>query len=116
MTSPSLAAWRKNVDHHGAQDFLVRGLIGFDQSTGAMAIGDDVHVGQRMRFMVRDREGAMQDLTDHALAFKRRQLQVRFHASIAFSSNWYHAPGSLWELLLIQLQAGRPQNHPRRCI
>ena len=59
-----------------AQDFLVRGLIGFDQATGAMAIGEGVRVGQRMRFMVRDREGAMQDLTDHALAIKRRQLQV----------------------------------------
>ena len=58
------------------QDFLVRGLIGFDQSTGAMAVGEGVRVGQRLRFMVRDRDGAMRDLTDHGLALKRRQLQV----------------------------------------
>ena len=69
--------------------------MGFDQSRGAIVIGDAVHVGQRMRFMVRDKEGAMQDLTDHALAFKRRQLQVLFHASIALSSDRHHAPGSL---------------------
>ena len=87
MTSTSLAVWHKYVDHHGMQDFLVRGLIGFDQSMRAMAIGDGVHVGQRMRFMVRDREGAMQDLTDHALAIKRRQLQVLSHAITAHSSN-----------------------------
>ncbi len=59
------------------QDFLVRGLIGFDQSTGAMAVGEGVRVGQRLRFMVRDRDGAMRDLNDHGLALKRRQLQVR---------------------------------------
>ena len=58
------------------QDFLVRSLIGFDQATGAMAIGEGVRVGQRLRFMVRDRDGAMQDLNNHALAIKRRQLQV----------------------------------------
>ena len=58
------------------QDFLVRGLIGFDQSTGAMAVGEGVRVGQRLRFMVRDRDGAMRDLNDHGLALKRRQLQV----------------------------------------
>ena len=61
----------------GTQDFLVRGLIGFDQSSGAMAVGDGVRVGQRLRFMVRDRDGAMRDLTDHGLSLKRRQLQVR---------------------------------------
>ena len=58
------------------QDFLVRGLIGFDQSTGAMAVGEGVRVGQRLRFMVRDRDGAMRDLNDHGMALKRRQLQV----------------------------------------
>ena len=54
----------------------MRSLIGFDQATGAMAIGEGVRVGQRLRFMVRDRDGAMQDLNNHALSVKRRQLQV----------------------------------------
>lgn len=33
--------------------------------------------GQRLRFMVRDREGAMQDMRDHAVQLKRRSLQAR---------------------------------------
>ena len=33
--------------------------------------------GQRLRFMVRDREGAMQDMRDHAVELKRRSLQAR---------------------------------------
>ncbi|EIE18487.1 hypothetical protein COCSUDRAFT_68226 [Coccomyxa subellipsoidea C-169] len=59
------------------QDFLVRPLMGFDQSSGAMGVGGGVRLGQRIRFMVRDREGARQDLMDHALSLKRRQLQAR---------------------------------------
>lgn len=33
--------------------------------------------GQRLRFMVRDREGAKQDMRDHAVELKRRSLQAR---------------------------------------
>ena len=51
--------------------------MGFDQSSGAMGVGGGVRLGQRLRFMVRDREGAKQDLMDHALSLKRRQLQAR---------------------------------------
>lgn len=70
-----------------AQDFLVRSLIGFDQATGAMAIGEGVRVGQRLRFMVRDRDGAMQDLNNHALAIKRRQLQARIIWATCFAKS-----------------------------
>lgn len=58
------------------QDFLVRPLMGFDQSSGAMGVGGGVRLGQRIRFMVRDREGAKSDLMEHALVLKRRQLQA----------------------------------------
>ncbi len=50
--------------------------MGFDQSSGAMGVGGGVRLGQRIRFMVRDREGAKSDLMEHALVLKRRQLQV----------------------------------------
>lgn len=57
------------------EDLLIRG-VGFDPSTGHMAIGDRPRVGARFMFMVRDREGAMQDLGRHCLALKRRSLEA----------------------------------------
>jgi small ligand-binding sensory domain FIST len=39
----------------GAADFLVRALVGADAESGALAVGEAVRVGQRLRFMVRDR-------------------------------------------------------------
>ena len=61
----------------------MRGIMGFDQGSGAMAVGGGVRLGQRLRFMVRDKRGAQDDLRAHALALKRRELQVheRLHAT-----------------------------------
>ena len=42
----------------------------------AIAVGETVGVGKRIRFMVRDKEGAKQDLQNHAMAYKRREFQV----------------------------------------
>lgn len=58
------------------QDFLVRQLMGFDSASGAMGVGGEARLGQRIRFMVRDCAGAKSDLMEHALILKRRQLQV----------------------------------------
>ena len=46
-------------------DFLIRNLIGADQTTGAIVIGDVVQEGQTVQFQVRDAQSADQDL--HAL-------------------------------------------------
>mmetsp|Transcript_38716 Transcript_38716/g.86104 ORF Transcript_38716/g.86104 Transcript_38716/m.86104 type:complete len:558 (+) Transcript_38716:89-1762(+) len=54
-------------------DFLIRAM-GLD-GKGHLVVSDYVRPGQRVRFMVRDKEGAMQDLASHGLAFKRRELQ-----------------------------------------
>ena len=43
-------------------DFLIRGILGGDPSTGAIAIGEHVRVGQVMRLQVRDHESAGADL------------------------------------------------------
>ena len=43
-------------------DFLMRGLLGIDEESGAIAIGDDVRVGQTLRFHVRDAASADEDL------------------------------------------------------
>lgn len=46
----------------GQGDFLIRNLIGADQNTGAVAVGDDVHVGQTVQFHIRDASAADEDL------------------------------------------------------
>ncbi|MDT7617996.1 MAG: hypothetical protein QOF00_5443, partial [Pseudonocardiales bacterium] len=48
----------------GRGDFLIRGVVGADEETGAVAVGDMVEVGQTVRFQVRDAAGAGEDLTE----------------------------------------------------
>jgi small ligand-binding sensory domain FIST len=43
-------------------DFLVRNLVGADQTTGAVAIGDVVQEGQTVQFHLRDAKSASEDL------------------------------------------------------
>lgn len=43
-------------------DFLVRNLVGADQATGAVAIGDVVQEGQTVQFHLRDAQSASEDL------------------------------------------------------
>lgn len=46
----------------GQGDFLIRGVVGADPDSGAIAVGDQVQVGQTVQFHVRDAESADQDL------------------------------------------------------
>jgi small ligand-binding sensory domain FIST len=46
--------------HQG--DFLIRGVLGADPESGAIAVGDEVEVGQTLQFHVRDADSADQDL------------------------------------------------------
>jgi len=54
------------IDEHKASfergDFLVRGLLGIDQESGSIAVGDSVEVGQTLQFHVRDAASADEDL------------------------------------------------------
>ncbi len=43
-------------------DFLVRNLIGADESSGAIAVGDIVEIGQTVQFHVRDADSADREL------------------------------------------------------
>jgi small ligand-binding sensory domain FIST len=43
-------------------DFLVRGIVGADPASGAMAVAGDVEVGQTVQFHVRDARSADEDL------------------------------------------------------
>jgi small ligand-binding sensory domain FIST len=49
-------------DHFSPGDFLIRNVIGGDQNSGAIAIGDYVRVGQTVQFHVRDSATADDDL------------------------------------------------------
>jgi small ligand-binding sensory domain FIST len=55
----------------GRGDFLIRGVIGVDQKSGAIAVGDAIHEGETVQFHVRDAVTAKEDLemmlTPHSL-------------------------------------------------
>jgi small ligand-binding sensory domain FIST len=50
------------VDEHLRGDFLVRGILGADEATGAVAVGDVVEVGRTVRFQIRDAGTTSEDL------------------------------------------------------
>jgi small ligand-binding sensory domain FIST len=50
----------KTEQEHG--DFLIRGVAGVDPQTGALAVGDEIEVGQTIQFHVRDAATADEDL------------------------------------------------------
>lgn len=54
------------VDEHkhdfGRGDFLVRNIVGADRDSGALAVGEQVEVGQTVQFHVRDAGAADEDL------------------------------------------------------
>jgi small ligand-binding sensory domain FIST len=49
-------------------DYLMRGLIGVDEESGALAVGDAVRIGQTLRFHVRDAASADEDLRENLAA------------------------------------------------
>jgi len=52
----------ENRPQYDTGDFLMRGLLGADEATGAFALGETVRVGQTLRFFVRDAASADADL------------------------------------------------------
>ena len=52
----------ENRPEYETSDFLMRGLLGADEATGALTLGDAVRVGQTLRFFVRDAASADADL------------------------------------------------------
>jgi len=57
-------------------DFLVRHLVGADQSSGALAVAEPVHVGQTIQFQIRDAEASREDL-ESVLGDVARRLERR---------------------------------------
>ena len=52
----------ENRPEYDAGDFLMRGLVGVDKASGALALGEAVRVGQTLRLFVRDAASADADL------------------------------------------------------
>jgi small ligand-binding sensory domain FIST len=49
-------------DELGQGDFLIRGVLGADPDSGAIAVGDELEIGQTVQFHVRDADSADEDL------------------------------------------------------
>jgi small ligand-binding sensory domain FIST len=77
----------ENKPEYGRGDFLIRGLLGAERASGALAIGDNVRVGQTVRFHVRDAQSADEDLRQ-ALALQTEALAGRQTAgALLFTCN-----------------------------
>src|SRR6266542_760518 len=52
----------ENRPQYDIGDFLMRGLLGADEASGALALGETIRLGQTLRFFVRDARSADADL------------------------------------------------------
>jgi small ligand-binding sensory domain FIST len=57
-------AMNEYAEAHERGDFLIRGVLGADERTGAIVIGDTVDVGRTVRFQIRDADAADEDLRE----------------------------------------------------
>ena len=54
----------ENKSEYGRGDYLIRGLLGADEASGSIAVGEQVRVGQTLRFHFRDATSADEDLRE----------------------------------------------------
>jgi small ligand-binding sensory domain FIST len=71
---------------HGMGDFLIRGVLGADPQNGAIAVGDQLEVGQTVRFHVRDAATADEELRS-MLDREVRELPARARGALLFTCN-----------------------------
>jgi small ligand-binding sensory domain FIST len=71
-------------DRFGRGDFLVRNILGIDQKSGTIAVGDMPRVGQTIQFHVRDAGTAAEDLQ---LLLDAQQLRDKPFAGLLFTCN-----------------------------
>ena len=71
-------------ERFGRGDFLVRGVMGVDKTSGAIAIGDSVRVGQTVQLHLRDAETAEEDL---GLLLAAQQLRTPPAGALLFTCN-----------------------------
>jgi small ligand-binding sensory domain FIST len=76
----------ENQPDYERGDFLIRGLLGVDESTGSVRVGERVRVGQTVRLQVRDGDSADEDLRQ-ALALHAEALPGPPAGALLFSCN-----------------------------
>jgi len=74
------------VEDPGPGDHLIRGVLGFDPDSGAMAVGEQVEVGRTLRFHVRDARTADRELRE-ALERERERLGRAPAGALLFTCN-----------------------------
>lgn len=70
--------------HFGRGDFLIRGVVGVDQGHGALAVSDQMSVGQTVRLHLRDAKTAHEDL---ALLLDAQKLHANPAGVLLFTCN-----------------------------
>ena len=75
-----------NKPEYERGDFLVRGLLSADRESGAITVGEMVHVGQSVRLHVRDGASADEDLRE-ILAAKVKDLTEPPAGALLFTCN-----------------------------
>ncbi len=68
----------------GRGDFLIRGVLGVDNGSGSIAVGDLVRAGQTIQFHLRDSKTATEDLE---LLLASQQLQTPPAGGLLFTCN-----------------------------
>jgi small ligand-binding sensory domain FIST len=76
----------ENRPEYERGDFLVRGLLGADEESGSIAVGERVRVGQTVRLQVRDAGSADEDLRE-ALAELSGELLAPPAGALLFTCN-----------------------------
>jgi len=76
----------ENRPEYEQGDFLIRGIVGGDPDSGAIAVGEHVRIGQVMRLQVRDHESAHADL-HAALQAARGEMPHPAGGALVFSCN-----------------------------
>ncbi len=68
-------------------DFLIRSVIGIDQSAGSIVIGDSIRTGQTIQLHVRDAKAAEEDLNALLEIYKEENEGVSPQGAFVFSCN-----------------------------
>jgi small ligand-binding sensory domain FIST len=69
----------------GHGDFLIRNLVGVDPKYGAIAVGDRIRVGQRVKFHLRDGNASRHDLETLLRSYSRSHPQKSAAGALMFS-------------------------------
>ncbi|MBI4530477.1 MAG: FIST C-terminal domain-containing protein [Candidatus Latescibacteria bacterium] len=75
------------VEEFKPGDFLIRNVIGIDQETGVMAVGEMLRNGQTVQFHLRDAETSAEDLHLMLSQYKGRPRATSSAGALLFSCN-----------------------------